>query len=71
MSAEAPEHICPRCGLPIGRSSNAGPLWSPEVKGVEVCGCPPLEEQERERTAEIRHELDDLQHELDEIRKHH
>ena len=62
--------ICERCGLPIGRGSEEGPMWTPEIKGVEVCGCPPLETQERQRAAAIHHDLEELQHELDEIQKH-
>lgn len=57
----ADEKVCPKCGLPIGRGDVTGPLWTPQVKGVEVCGCPSEEELEHERAAAIRKELDDLE----------
>jgi hypothetical protein len=56
--------ICPKCGLPIGRGPVNGPLWTPEIKGVEVCGCPPEEAQQRQHADELLHELDEMQQEL-------
>ena len=65
------ETVCPRCGLPIGRGSLSGPLWTPEFKGIEVCGCPSEEEQEREKAAQIHHDLDVLEKNLEEMKKEH
>ena len=64
------QELCPTCGLPIGRSGAGGPLWTPQVKGVEVCGCPPEEEQLRAREKQVEDQLHVLEEELDEIRKH-
>lgn len=58
MSAEAAP--CPTCGLPIGVAPAHGPLWSPQVRGVEVCGCGSEMDQLDERIARVRHEIDDL-----------
>jgi len=69
--SEAGEHLCPRCGLPIGRTETGGPLWTPQIKGVEVCGCPPEETQLRTHADEVHHALDELEHELDEIKHQH
>jgi hypothetical protein len=66
MSTE--EHICATCGLPIGRSSSGVPVWTPQIKGVEVCGCGNEEEQLEARTAKVHEELVELEHELDELK---
>jgi len=68
---EAGDHRCPRCGLPIGRAETGGPLWTPQMKGVEVCGCPPEESQLRAHADEVHRELDELEHELDDIKHNH
>lgn len=63
--------ICRRCGLPIGRAPSEGPLWTPQVKGVEVCGCAPELDQERAQAAAIREDVHKLEAELEELRKRH
>ena len=68
---ESLEHQCPRCGLPIGRTETGGPLWTPQVKGVEVCGCPDEETQLRKHADEVHHQLEELEHELDELKHPH
>lgn len=66
---EEQEHVCPKCGKPKGRGATHGPLWTPQVKGVEVCDCPSEEEEQRARAAGIHEEVDALQHELIELEK--
>jgi len=62
------DEICPRCGLPIGRGATGGPVWTPQMKGVEVCGCPDEERQAHERAVALEHDLVRLQHELDDLK---
>jgi hypothetical protein len=60
--------ICPKCGLPIGRGPSHGAIWTPEVKGVEVCGCPPEDVQQREHADELLRDLHTLEKELDDLK---
>jgi len=61
--------VCPKCGLPIGRGPAHGAIWTPEVKGVEVCGCPPEEVQERHHADELLRELDEMEKGLKDIKR--
>jgi hypothetical protein len=60
--------ICPKCGLPIGRGPVHAAMWTPEIKGVEVCGCPPEEVQQRQHAGELQHDLAKLEEELNELK---
>jgi hypothetical protein len=43
-------------------------MWTPEIKGVEVCGCPPEDVQQRQHADELLRELDEMEHELKDIK---
>jgi len=60
--------VCPKCGLPIGRGPVHAAMWTPEIKGVEVCGCPPEEVQQRQHADELQHDLAELEQELNELK---
>jgi hypothetical protein len=60
--------VCPKCGLPIGRGPVHAAMWTPEIKGVEVCGCPPEDVQQRQHADELLRELDEMEHELKDIK---
>jgi len=60
--------VCPKCGLPIGRGPAHGAVWTPEIKGVEVCGCPSDEVQQRQHADELHRDLSKLEEELKELK---
>ena len=61
-------HVCPKCGLPIGRGPVHAAMWTPEIKGVEVCGCPPEEVQQRQHADELQRDLAVLEQELNDLK---
>jgi hypothetical protein len=64
---ESDSNTCQTCGLPLGRKSFDGPYWTPEVKGVEVCGCPDQAERDRQHAATLHHDLEKMEEVLHEI----
>ena len=45
-----------------------GPLWTPQIKGVEVCGCPSEEERERDHARRLHDDLAAMEATLHEIK---